>query len=104
MLATATAVARLAAGSAAVQQLAQVLQKPSKQECYAMCPPVYRDALAFYNEADQLVSVLNICFECRFMQTDQHVPVEADMATYDFLRAFLLQLGHPLEADGWAQR
>jgi hypothetical protein len=99
---TATAVAQLAAGSAEVQQLTLALQRPSEQECYAMCPPIYRDAVAFYDKADELVRVLNICFECRFMQTDQQEHVEADMATYDFLRTFLIQAGHPIEADGWA--
>jgi hypothetical protein len=33
------------------------------------------------------------------MQTDRQVPVEADAATYDFLRMFLSQLGHPFEGD-----
>jgi hypothetical protein len=99
---TATVGARLAADSAELQQLAYALQRANKQECYAMCPPTYRDAFAFYSEADELVNVLNICFECRFMQADQKEHVEADMATYNFLRAFLIQLGHPIEDDGWA--
>ena len=99
---TATIGARLAADSVELQQLAAALQRAGKQEYYTMCPPIYRDALAFYNEADELVSVLNICFECRFMQTNQKEHVEADMATYNFLRMFLLQAGHLLEDDGWA--
>jgi hypothetical protein len=98
---TATVGARLAVDSAAVQQLAQVVRRASEPEYYAMCPPIYRDALAFYNEADELVNVLNICFECCFMLTAQQEPVEADMATYDFLRTFLLQAGHPIEGDSW---
>ena len=98
---TATLGKRLAADSAEVQQLAHVVQRASEQKCYAMCPPIYRDALAFYNEADELVSVLNICFECRSMRTDQREHVEANMATYDFLRDFLVQAGHPIEDDGW---
>jgi len=97
---TATVGARLVANSTEVQQLAHVVQQASKQEYYAMCPPIYRDALAFYNEANKLVRVLNICFECHFMQTDQQQHVEADMATYNFLRRFLLQAGHPIDADG----
>jgi len=98
---TATVGARLAANSIAVQQLAQVVWQASEPEYYAMCPPIYRDALAFYNEEDELVSVLNICFECHFMLTAQQEPVETDMAAYDFLRTFLLRAGHPIEADGW---
>lgn len=96
---TATAVARLASESAGVHQLDTMLQHVTEQECYTMCPPVYRDALAFYSEADELVSMLNICFQCRFMQTNQLEHVEADMATYDSLQAFLTQLGHPIVED-----
>jgi hypothetical protein len=96
---TATAVAKLASDSAEVQQLTQTLQRAAKQEWFAMCPPIYRDALAFYNEAGELASVLNICFQCQFMCTDQAEEVEADGATYDFLCAFLRQLGHPIAED-----
>ncbi|QKG55724.1 hypothetical protein GKZ68_03140 [Hymenobacter sp. BRD128] len=90
---TATAVARLAAGSVEAQQLSYELQISTKQEWYAMCTPIYRDALAFYNEANELISILNIYFHCCFMCTDQLEAVEADMATYDILRAFLIRLG-----------
>jgi hypothetical protein len=95
---TASAVMRLASHSAEVQQLTDALVRASKQECYAMCLPIYRDALAFNNEADELVSVLNICFQCLYMQTNQQEHVEADMATYDFLQTFLLRLGYPITA------
>jgi hypothetical protein len=97
--ATAIVVARIATGSVEVQQLAHALPRATKQEFYAGCLPIYRDAIAFYNEVNALVSILNICFQCRFMRTDQLEVVEADMATYDFLRTFLIQLGHPITED-----
>jgi hypothetical protein len=96
---TAVAVARLAADSIEVQQLAHALPRATEQEWYAGCPPIYRDALAFYNKANELVSVLNICFQCRFMRTDRLKAVGADRTTYDFLRTFLIQLGHPIAED-----
>lgn len=97
---TAIAIGRLAADSVGAQQLAATLQRASEQEYYVMCPPIYRDAFAFYNQGDELLSVLNVCFQCHFMQTDQGEHVEADMTTYDFLRTFLIQLGHPIEDEG----
>lgn len=93
---TATIVAKLTAGSVEAQRLAVAFHQGETQEYYAMCWPIYRDALAFYNEAGALVRVLNICFECLFMQTDKGEPVEAGMATYKFLREFLIRLGHPI--------
>jgi hypothetical protein len=97
---TARKIAVLPQGSALVEQLSKLLRKASKQEAFAICPPVYRDALVFNNAEGQRIAVLNICFECSLMATDAHETVEADFATYDALRAFLVGLGHPIETLG----
>lgn len=62
----------------------------------AGCAPFYRDALVFYNKQDELVRVLNICFECFAMITDAKIGVEADVATYQALRSYLAAAGHPI--------
>lgn len=61
-----------------------------------MCPPIYRDALVFYDEQDKQLGVLNICFECLDMEMDSGVLVEADQPAYEVLRELLIQLGHPI--------
>ena len=94
---TATKVATVSYDSALAQQLAAILCRAEKQEVYAGCVPTYRDALAFYNAQGQLLRVLNICFECMDMKADTGVHVEADLATYEALRAYLVEQGHPVE-------
>jgi hypothetical protein len=93
---TATLVAQVFLASAEAQQLASAFAKSAGQVAYSGCIPAYRDALAFYNEQHELQSVLNICFECWYMKTDAGILVEADGATYNFLRKFLKRLGHPI--------
>jgi hypothetical protein len=93
---TATRVAKIDQSSAQGQQLAAIFRQAGKPEWYAMCAPIYRDALAFYDAQGQLVRVLNICFECQHMQADTGSQVEADEAVYQALRLYLAQLGHPM--------
>jgi hypothetical protein len=64
---------------------------------YAGCPPTYRDALAFYDAQGQLLRVLNTCFGCLYMETNDGVSVEAGVHTYDELRNLLITLGHPIK-------
>jgi len=61
-----------------------------------MCPPIYRDALVFYDEQDKQLGVLNICLECLLMETDSGMLVKADPPTYEALHELLIQLGHPI--------
>lgn len=99
---TASPIARIGSKELAAQKLAAILQVPVEQQMHWMCGPVYRDALAFYNERDELLSVLNICFGCDQMVTDTGQQLQADTSTYQILRAYLTQLGHPIESDGVA--
>jgi hypothetical protein len=95
---TAVGVATVSRNSPAGEQLAAIFRQAGQQEWYAMCWPVYRDALAFYDEQGQLLRVLNICFECHFMKADNGTHVEASESTYQALRDYLAQLDHPIEA------
>lgn len=80
----------------ATQTLAAILQTPVVNQNDWMCGPVYRDALAFYDEQDRLVSVLNVCFNCEYMMTDTGCAIQADAATYEALSSYLTHLGHPI--------
>lgn len=89
-------IAVLHLGAAATEQLGELLQKSGRQEAFAMCAPIFRDALVFYTHQGQRARILNICFECLLMVTDENKTVEADFATYDSLGSLLTQLGHPI--------
>lgn len=93
---TASPVAMIEKNTLATQTLAAILQTPVVNQNDWMCGPVYRDALAFYDEQDRLVSVLNVCFNCEYMMTDTGRAIQADAATYEALSSYLTHLGHPI--------
>ncbi|RSK24166.1 hypothetical protein [Hymenobacter metallilatus] len=92
---TATPVATLPRLSSPVQRLETLLHLPLKHPPGWMCGPVYRDAIAFYQDL-KLVRVLNICFSCEKMLLDSGQALLADVAVYAGLRQLLLELGHPI--------
>jgi len=59
-----------------------------------LCGPIYRDAIVFYNKKKEIVSALNICFECSYMETDKQNNINADERTYELLKSFLNSKGH----------
>jgi hypothetical protein len=93
---TATQIAQLSRDSVEAQRIASAFGSSTDPLFYSGCGPVYRDALAFYGPQYELLSVLNICFECQYMKTEAGILVEADDATYSLLRQLLEQLGHPI--------
>ncbi|GAB3294514.1 hypothetical protein [Hymenobacter tenuis] len=64
---TASPVATLRRDSEAVTELERIFLTPYRERDSWMCAPVFRDALAFYSAQDELVGVLNICFQCSIM-------------------------------------
>lgn len=63
-----------------------------------MCAPIYRDAIVFYKSSGEIVSVLNICLSCEAMAIDSCNRVVADSSTYEMLRKFFKEIGHPVES------
>jgi hypothetical protein len=63
-----------------------------------MCLPIYRDAIVFYNKNGEIISALNICFECSYMQDDKSININADECTYDLLKTFLISKGHKIRS------
>lgn len=59
-----------------------------------MCVPIYRDAIVFYDKKKEMVSALNICFECSYMETDKQININADERTYELLKSLLNSKGH----------
>ena len=93
---TASPIATLMKNNVETQQLFELLHRPINNTFDFMCAPLYRDAIAFYNEQHKLVSVLNICFSCEKMVTDAGREVRADTTTYDAMQRYLTNLGHAI--------
>ncbi|MBJ6142000.1 hypothetical protein [Hymenobacter sp. BT559] len=94
---TADQVAVIKCNSLEAKQVDAIFRATPGEVVYAACPPVYRDALAFYDEQGQLLRVLNICFGCLFMETNDEVAVGANVNIYEALRKLFIDLGHPIE-------
>lgn len=93
---TASPVARIVSASGEITALKTALCTPVVKQFDWMCAPIYRDALVFYSEQDELLSVLNICFGCDRMLTQTGDEIEADATTCEMLKQYLTQLGHPI--------
>jgi hypothetical protein len=62
-----------------------------------LCAPTYRDAIVFYNSAHEIVSVLNVCLECQYMETKMFSHINGDYETYDLLKRYFIDIGHEVE-------
>ncbi len=62
-----------------------------------MCAPFYRDAIVFYDQANKIISTLNVCLSCEYMETQMHNHINGDEKTYKLLRQFFVDIGHPVE-------
>jgi len=62
-----------------------------------LCSPVYRDALVFYNSDKKIVSALNICLSCQYMETKMFDHINGDYETYDLFKRFFIDIGHEVE-------
>lgn len=76
--------------------LINILSTPVKNIPDWMCKPFYRDGIVFYKD-NKIVSVLNICLECEYMQLADETYIDADIKTFALLRDFLKNVGHPIE-------
>lgn len=96
---TAERIALISQNSSLATQLGSVFSSSTEEAVFFMCPPIYRDALVFCDKHDKQLSVLNICFECLYMETDSGMLVEAGPPTYEALCELLIQLGHPISNE-----
>lgn len=62
-----------------------------------MCAPIYRDAIVFYKSSGEIISALNICLSCEAMAIDCSNQIVAGSGTYEMLRKFFKEIGHPVE-------
>jgi hypothetical protein len=81
-----------------VKQLINILKTKVVEVPAWMCAPVYRDAIVFYNNDGAIVSVLNVCLGCCYMETKAYHHINADSHAYELMREFFIDIGHPVES------
>jgi len=83
-----------------IERLKTILNTEVKYIPRFLCEAIYRDAVVFYNDQHQIVSVLNVCLSCNYM-AGASGPINADYETYDLLKRFFLDVGHDVESPDY---
>ena len=81
----------------AVDRLRTILQTEIRDIPMWLCSPIYRDAIVFYNSSEEVISVLNICLSCQYMETQKFNHINGDYKTYDLLKKYFIDIGHHVE-------
>lgn len=84
--------------SPTVIRLLEIMRTEIKHVPRFLCAPTYRDAIVFYRADREIVSVLNVCLSCQYMETQMFKHINADQHTYDLLSQFFRDIGHKTEA------
>ena len=77
--------------------LIHLLATDESEEVHFMCAPFYRDAIIFYDQSGNIISTLDICMSCNHLLLSRTKPIGAGYRSYDGLKKFLLDKGHPIE-------
>ena len=84
-------------GDPAIDRIKSILQTKINDIPRWLCAPIYRDALVFYNSDNEIVSVLNVCLSCQYMETKMFNHINGDYETYDLVKRFFIDIGHEVE-------
>ena len=82
---------------AEMQLLRSILQTEVIKLSDWLCAPIYRDAVVFYDNYGKIISILNICLGCEYMNIEGGANITADEKTYTLLRNFFIDIGHEVE-------
>jgi len=80
-----------------IDRLKNILRTEIKDIPAWMCAPMYRDAIVFYDKLNRIVSTLNVCLSCEYMETKMFSHINGDNKTYDLLRQYFIDIGHNIE-------
>lgn len=86
-----------AATDSKITLLKSILSTEVKDVPLWMCAPMYRDAIVFYDSKRNILSTLNVCFSCQYIETSMFNYLNADVETYHLLEQFFEDIGHNIE-------
>jgi hypothetical protein len=96
---TAKAIRTVSASASENTLLAGILTAAYPEGPQSGCGPIYRDAIAFYNQAQKLVNVLHICFQCLQLEGLNRERLSTETGVFGPLHELLTQLGHEIETE-----
>jgi len=82
-----------------LKKLKSIFCKAKDSRLAHKCGPIYRDAIVFYSETDEIVGTLHICFSCGHLVDEKDTRYYASDRFYNKLKQFLMGLGHPINEE-----
>jgi hypothetical protein len=79
-----------------IYRIKTILQTEINEVPRWLCAPIYRDALVFYKDKE-IVTTLNVCLSCQYMETKMFNHINGDYKTYDLFKRFFIDIGHDVE-------
>ena len=70
---------------------------PFVEQYYWMCSHVFRDAIVFYSEENEITEILHICFGCDWMLNKDGQDLEVDAKIFPPLKKIFQKIGHQIE-------
>ena len=64
-----------------------------------MCAPIFRDAVVFYSDTNEINGILQICFSCLSIKNENEDYFDVDYEMFQKLKDKLVQIGHPIENE-----
>ena len=80
-----------------VKEIQKVFGLKMQNDIAAACPPIYRDTIVFYSEANEIKALFHICFGCYAMKNAREEPIEIAENVYLELKKILKRIGHHIE-------
>ena len=77
-----------------IDRLKNILRNEIVEIPMWVCAPTYRDAIVFYDNGHNIVSTLNVCLDCQYMEIKMFDHISGDYKTYELLKRFFIDIGH----------
>ena len=90
-------VSKLNRNSSFANSLDRILNQKCNMEIATGCIPIFRDTLVFFSAKDEIVGILQICFECASIRNENEETLKVDIDIYPKLKSLLRKIGHQID-------
>jgi len=80
-----------------LKSILDILTSSFKEEFFAVCAPVFRDALVFYSKESNITGIVQICFSCYRMENENREQFKIDHRIFSKLKKEFKQVGHRID-------
>lgn len=80
-------------------EIFNILSSKFDEQHVWMCPPIFRDAIAFYSKENEIKGILQMCFSCSWIKNEDEEDFEVDHKIFPKLMNQLIKLGHKIESE-----